>query len=108
MEARGGPIRALIATLTDLGWTADSCGHWYDAGFRQFVFEPGQPYAPILRHVVDTPLDAVWTPASQHYLGAGLQRRGPHSDTLKLLKWCRSDNDPVSAGLMECVLVGGF
>ena len=100
-----GPLAALIATLTWYGWDLRCMDTWSspdDIAVRPFAAHADE----VTRIVIPGVRTFLWTHAAQHYLGDGLQH-GVHDVSFHTATALRR-HDPVAAGTLECILVGGL
>jgi len=101
-----GPTAAVIATLTDLGWTPHEPLFWEDQLRNLWVIDPraGGRNLEIRHAIQDTVEQRHWRRASEQYCGSGLELGADLSTCKKLLRKLRKE--PQSRGLAELIFQG--
>ena len=104
-----GPITALIASLSQLGWRMLFLDLWVSPAPEEanWLLQPGLPVGPLLRSVESSARRHIWSRAASHYCASGLAQ-GPDDYSLNWLRRLRKTGEYVKAGLLECILAGGF
>ena len=102
-----GPITALIASLTGYGWVVPFVDLWTSPSKVHWRLDPLLPPNQIVTEVLVSVSRWFWTVASRHYCASGLMH-GPSDYSFQWTRRLRHADDPVTAGLLDCILTGVF
>ena len=100
-----GPIAALAASLTTLGWLPSTLESWVDHEGARLAVQVNN--FPILKQSVLLRVRSMlWQRAALHHHGVGLEKPPPHAVSFRLARKLVSESLPQSA-LLECIFGGG-
>ena len=102
-----GPVGALIAQLSDFGWELPAVDSWRTFGGEEHILNNKVPIGPFVRWVGQEAAKIIWDRAAKHYCGRGLEG-GPCPSSFTWLKNLRKEERHQEAGMLECILTGGF
>ena len=104
-----GPLKALVMTLHDAGWTAPTSCRWIDPDGMVWELEDRPPdIKALVAHFAATVQKGLWARAATGHLGQGLQHGGDMKAVASMVNKLRRGGAHGDAGLCVAITAGGY
>ena len=106
----GGPMSAVLLTMTKLGWKAAAPDRWYETGSSPgwWIMDPSMSCTQDLCDAVAAAARSqIWKQAGQHFEGKGVEQGVDLTVDRAHLKALRKEGRYDEVGMLQAILSGG-